>query len=109
MKYGSSGVTPSDRRSPPARGAWIEMAINHNHDDRYASPPARGAWIEITHRDMRFMFFSCRSPHGERGLKYNAGQHLKNPLPARGAWIEIIVVAARSTALPVAPRTGSVD
>ena len=107
LKYGSSGVTPSDRRSPPARGAWIEMAINHNHDDRYASPPARGAWIEITHRDMRFMFFSCRSPHGERGLKYNAGQHLKNPLPARGAWIEISVIVKTISAQTSLPARGA--
>ena len=107
LKYGSSGVTPSDRRSPPARGAWIEMAINHNHDDRYASPPARGAWIEIKHRDMRFMFFSCRSPHGERGLKYNAGQHLKNPLPARGAWIEISVIVKTISAQTSLPARGA--
>ena len=55
----------------------------------------------------------CRSPHGERGLKY---QHPGHPdvrpesLPTRGAWIEI--AEALVDPLPVAavaPHTGSVD
>ena len=30
-------------------------------------------------------------------------------LPVRGAWIEILLAAVISSALPVAPRAGSVD
>ena len=34
----------------------------------------------------------CRSPHGERGLKYITSQRINRDrvsLPARGAWVEI--------------------
>ena len=53
-----------------------------------------------------------RSPHGERGLKYAQPPGLArcgSSLPTRGAWIEIfnanIVIADEM----VAPHTGSVD
>ena len=38
------------------------------------------------------MELSCRSPHGERGLKSSIrkyGAYMTSSLPARGAWIEI--------------------
>ena len=34
-------------RSPPSRGAWIEMAELRKAADDLESPPSRGAWIEI--------------------------------------------------------------
>ena len=36
-------------RSPPTRGAWIEMYIDYAEQDQSPgqSPPTRGAWIEI--------------------------------------------------------------
>ena len=55
----------------------------------------------------------CRSPHGERGLKYIDQSHLDAEavsLPAWGAWIEIDFCHGniyRSDT--VAPRMGSVD
>ena len=33
--------------SPPARGAWIEIARSFTKNGWRKSPPARGAWIEI--------------------------------------------------------------
>ena len=76
----------------------------------------------------------CRSPHGERGLKFDGvdgGNGPEMSLPAWGAWIEIhvsVCVIKKGTSLPawgawieiffaclycikllVAPRMGSVD
>ena len=34
-------------RSPPARGAWIEIIPTQSIASYVMSPPARGAWIEI--------------------------------------------------------------
>ena len=34
-------------RSPPSRGAWIEIGVYVNGDQIGKSPPSRGAWIEI--------------------------------------------------------------
>ena len=58
------------KKSPPSRGAWIEMIIAH-HPARYAppSPPSRGAWIEMAICD-------------------STGNSQLSP-PSRGAWIEI--------------------
>ena len=53
-----------------------------------------------------------RSPHGEHGLKCQHGtQALGNlaSLPARGAWIEILPEIDPELAEFVAPRTGSMD
>ena len=58
-------------RSPPARGAWIEMLMDGwEYGSVLESPPARGAWIEI-----------CGTPP----ISYRP---TLSP-PARGAWIEI--------------------
>ena len=53
-----------------------------------------------------------RSPHGERGLKYESlGARWEThwSLPARGAWIEIVSMMSSIASNGVAPRTGSVD
>ena len=34
-------------RSPPSRGAWIEIVIGWAYYALPMSPPSRGAWIEI--------------------------------------------------------------
>ena len=34
------------------------------------SPPARGAWIEMSRSDPAYSALSRRPPHGGRGLKY---------------------------------------
>ena len=57
--------------SPPARGAWIEIPAYMVTSPFFQSPPARGAWIEIQH-PYHALTTSCTSP------------------PARGAWIEIL-------------------
>ena len=77
--------------SLPARGAWIE--IISRRPQRHAphmSLPARGAWIEILTRSGTTSVHLCRSPHGERGLKYHGWWEDQRPFA-------------------VAPRTGSVD
>ena len=84
---------------------------------------------------IKYSFFHCRSPHGERGLKcrsWSKGSSLMWSLPTRGAWIEISSGALRSRSVRcrsphgerglkchieqcakngslVAPHTGSVD
>ncbi len=34
-------------KSPPVRGAWIEMTLGKRRQASITSPPVRGAWIEI--------------------------------------------------------------
>ena len=77
------------------------------------SPPARGAWIEISRYSPKDNCARSRPPHGGRGLKYLNHRAVldvapRSP-PARGAWIEI--AALRWSFMPenVAPRTGGVD
>ena len=56
------------------------------------SLPPRGAWIEISLDVPKHTVHECRSPHGERGLKFAplvTLPHLRQSLPPRGAWIEI--------------------
>ena len=53
-----------------------------------------------------------RSPHGERGLKYNynySDNSTTKSLPSRGAWIEIAALGTAREGRIVAPLTGSVD
>ena len=62
--------------------------------DVLESLPVRGAWIEIAKGNRLSDGHACRSPCGERGLKYTyiITQSVSNvSLPVRGAWIEIIV------------------
>ncbi len=97
--------------SLPAWGAWIEITYGPSSASKRLSLPAWGAWIEMQTQYL-IHHAICRSPHGERGLKYN--QHLGDPvailsLPAWGAWIEIPAVAIAWSISAVAPRMGSVD
>ena len=61
------------------------------------------AWIQC-------FLFDCRSPHGERGLKYpmvkTMGFRLMS-LPAWGAWIEIVPPLYISGAVPSLPAWGA--
>ena len=57
------------------------------------SLPVRGAWIEIRLLVRMGKRGDCRSPCGERGLKYHivdAAELKTLSLPVRGAWIEIL-------------------
>ena len=40
-------TTCTYRPSPPSRGAWIEMDVRYHPPITHLSPPSRGAWIEI--------------------------------------------------------------
>ena len=67
----------------------------------------RGAWIEMSSYPDVMLNQKCRSPCGERGLKFGniRGNILElESLPVRGAWIEIhgkIYEASASQSLPV--------
>ena len=121
--------------SLPVRGAWIEMQLITAKFRHLLSLPVRGAWIEISacprgryprlcrspcgERGLKYnhyLFLSgalCRSPCGERGLKYMGVMRVKPKpcpsLPVRGAWIEMMRRAALDQPHHVAPRAGSVD
>ena len=79
--------------SLPLRGAWIEIASTApSAAYARASLPLRGAWIEIIKIISQCVFSLCRSPCGERGLKYHTKRNPRGlllSLPLRGAWIEI--------------------
>ena len=73
------------------RGAWIEIIGQFSRTlANRRSLPMRGAWIEILTSATELVLRSCRSPCGERGLKYTIGN-----------------VTFKSCA--VAPHAGSVD
>ncbi len=77
-------------RSLPVRGAWIEMSVWLHPQSQRSSLPVRGAWIEIASARSGEWRKSCRSPCGERGLKY-------------------LNLAPIGSGFQVAPRAGSVD
>ena len=76
--------------SLPVRGAWIEIVIDYQSAGFTESLPVRGAWIEIGKLHLNWLVSFCRSPCGERGLKY--------------VWTFELVAGSS-----VAPRAGSVD
>ena len=77
-------------RSPPSRGAWIEIREKTATALYRLSPPSRGAWIEIRHR-----------------RRY--GGAVGSP-PSRGAWIEISTILIKvADSCGVAPLAGGVD
>ena len=118
--------------SLPARGACAYFACVLFPRSFFRSLPARGACAYFAALSSAS---ACRSPHGERGLKYcvftvhssvspslpargawiEIFEGLTSPtvtsrsLPARGAWIEILSPQPTMVNVGVAPRTGSVD
>ena len=86
----SMGGTGASSKSPPSRGAWIEIRTWAALWPAHWSPPSRGAWIEIPGRSAH-TFFVTGSP------------------PSRGAWIEISSLTRVFLALKVAPLAGGVD
>ena len=78
--------------SLPVRGAWVEMVVTASFGASSESLPVRGAWVEICPSQMDENTGFCRSPCGERGLKYQPARHKVIAflsLPVRGAWVEI--------------------
>ena len=47
MKSVLVGRADGDLKSPPSRGAWIEIEKKKETALYKLSPPSRGAWIEI--------------------------------------------------------------
>ena len=47
MKFRNIMAIIEARRSPPSRGAWIEIRVKEALRMPQMSPPSRGAWIEI--------------------------------------------------------------
>ena len=89
--------------SLPTRGAWIEISpVLYASCAPVGSLPTRGAWIEIRLTMPTLSLACCRSPHGERGLKYvefvKQIVHVRS-LPTRGAWIEIVGNGTKATGL----------
>ena len=70
MKCWYSYPVEIDPRSPPSRGAWIEMALIRSAYWERKSPPSRGAWIEIPLGCAGLPPPPGRPPRGGRGLKY---------------------------------------
>ncbi len=92
LKYDLPSACPPSRQSLPARGAWIEIDSVDSTAWVTGSLPARGAWIEIISPLRKRCNIYCRSPHGERGLKFDDAlttHDVVSSLPARGAWIEM--------------------
>ena len=110
------------------------MPISADLRKNARSLPVRGAWIEIVRDFDEKIPRICRSPCGERGLKYVSlyplfrftsslpvrGAWIEMPsegerftaiesLPVRGAWIEITSIRSPPSPSRVAPRAGSVD
>ena len=133
MKSALPPISRGKNLSLPSRGAWIEMPLHLRGDPRKLSLPSRGAWIEIaggpvSGRDgtgslpsrgawieiLQYIMAQCakfgRSPHGERGLKFNqlsaVGLYPRS-LPSRGAWIEIWWSIYSTRSREVAPLTGA--
>ena len=70
LKCGGAVDRNQGWKSLPSRGAWIEMLVYCCIDVYLSSLPSRGAWIEISQLSSTKGTVVCRSPHGERGLKF---------------------------------------
>ena len=115
---GAAWIISGYARSLPPRGAWIETCVSQPFGyDKNRSLPPRGAWIETWNSPATMRGASCRSPHGERGLKLGGTGAIKylfrrsphgerglkpvaegdvpeeiRSLPPRGAWIETVII-----------------
>ena len=92
IEIAQKALEAAGTQSLPVRGAWIEIPSVTASTKLPSSLPVRGAWIEIFPFSIPPVNQSCRSPCGERGLKYyivDAAELEALSLPVRGAWIEI--------------------
>ena len=72
---------------------WYMDKFSHKKHALLLSLPPRGAWIEMLTGNQGSYLKHCRSPRGERGLKFpepQKGPDVLLSLPPRGAWIEIV-------------------
>ena len=113
MKYQDHHASAKSGKSLPSRGAWIEIFSDSTTASvTRGSLPSRGAWIEIGSPETPRTGCRCRSPRGERGLKFDDFGLVglgRVSLPSRGAWIEIYYRLTGEAAQTVAPLAGSVD
>ena len=58
-------------KSLSSRRAWIEITQKANAHKLYLSLSSRRAWIEIDLIESGLTYPLRRSPHGERGLKFD--------------------------------------
>ena len=80
--------------------------------NEYQSLSSWRAWIEIDGDVVDAFFGACRSPHGERGLKYAILRLLvprETSLSSWRAWIEIAAVKEAAETIEVALLMESVD
>ena len=98
LKYPVHVDSAAADRSPPSRGAWIEILSGGSTlDPRPSRPPRGGRGLKCMYRTMGGNPWR-RPPRGGRGLKYDLPARAAPPPaspPSRGAWIEISVVGAR--------------
>ena len=57
MKFKGLWYSGDRLKSPPARGAWIEIRWKNKPYRVKGSPPARGAWIEILLENRAAQYF----------------------------------------------------
>ena len=83
MKSRTDGRRFPWNRSLSSWRAWIEIKVVKGISDlAEKSLSSWRAWIEICRIPCRSMPCACRSPHGERGLKFNDGGGMFPP-PSR--------------------------
>ena len=105
-----AGATGAASLSP--RRAWIEILVTVERLKKLSSLSPRRAWIEIQLGGKIKAGRMSRSPHGERGLKFNVHQvssSFSGSLSSRRAWIEMLRTKSHQKRLPVALLTESVD
>ena len=98
---------------PPHGGRGLKFTPQQHNQLRQKSPPTRGAWIEIARASRWASCLACRPPHGGRGLKYlgsGAGLvGLRGRPPHGGRGLKFDYVVRGGTFPEVAPHTGGVD
>ena len=111
IEIARANASDGPSRSLSLRRAWIEIARANASDGPSRSLSLRRAWIEITIRPF-VIGWPCRSPYGERGLKFGAPAEPERDdasLSLRRAWIEIPGRCRFSRSTSVALLTESVD
>ena len=113
LKYADHVLAIIFKWSLSSRRAWIEILILATSPCfAFLSLSSRRAWIEILYVEPGNDYNSCRSPHGERGLKFLwicLNIFMIMSLSSRRAWIEIAYSPQSYACKAVALLTESVD
>ena len=75
LKCGRRARSRRSCPSLPSRGARVEIQVVLRRPDAIQSLPSRGARVEMSYIRYTRPPPSCRSPRGERGLKYRLQRH----------------------------------